>query len=74
MKNKKLQLDELKIKSYLTIVNKEEQRTAKGGILRYHDVVETVKIVNDTIGSNPWTSEKTRASGSDNLLNGTPLG
>ena len=69
MKKKKLQLKELKVKSFITIVGKEEQRTAKGGYVNHPKVSvisKVAKFVNEPSPS--WTSEKTRATGSDELL------
>ena len=69
MKKKKLQLKDLKVKSFITILGKEEQRTAKGGYVNHPKVSvisKEVKFVNE---QNPsWTSEKTRATGSDDVL------
>lgn len=67
MKKKKLQLKELKVKSFLTVVNKEEQRTAKGGYVYRHKIA-VISHVKDVAGSPSWTSEKTRVLGSDGVL------
>jgi hypothetical protein len=68
MKKKKLQLKELKVKSFITVVNKEEQRTAKGGYVYRPGIVAAVNEVASTEITGPWTSEKTRATSSDNVL------
>jgi len=72
MKKKKLQIKELKVKSFITVVNKEEQRTAKGGYVYHPRIAGSLNEVADTIGGLEWTSEKTRATSSDNVL--TSLG
>jgi len=71
MKKKKLQLKELKVKSFITVVNKEEQRTAKGGYVNYNNfaLAQNVLVGSDIIVG-PWTSEKTRATGSEDVLIG----
>ena len=68
MKKKKLQLNELKVKSFITVVNKEEQRTAKGGYVNHPRVDDALNSVVNNVGDSYWTSEKTRATGSDNVL------
>ena len=68
MKKKKLQLEELKVKSFLTIVNKEEQRTSKGGYVNHNKADIAAKAFDDLAEGTYWTSEKTRATGSDDLL------
>jgi len=70
MKKKKLQLKELKVKSFITIVKKEEQRTAKGGYVNYPQVTPNVHVALDTVVGPYWTSEKTRATDSEVVLMG----
>jgi len=67
MKKKKLQLEELKVKSFITVVNKEEQRTTKGGYVHKQRLASNHIAVGHVDGGN-WTSEKTRATDSDNVL------
>ncbi len=66
MKKKILKLEELKVKSFVTQVNKEEQKTAKGGYV----YKPGLPIAMSEVGVVHWTSEKTRLSTSDNLLSG----
>lgn len=68
MKKIKLQLQEIKVKSFVTIVNKEEQRTAKGGYVHHPRVPIAMVEVMDTVGGSHWTSEKTRATNSNDVL------
>lgn len=68
MKKKKLQIEELKVKSFVTVVNKEEQRTTKGGYVHKQGVASIAHVVGDTAGGSYWTSEKTRATNADNVL------
>jgi len=68
MKKKKLQLEELKVKSFVTVVNKEEQRTAKGGYRYKATIADAMDVVMDTVGGGHWTSEKTRATNTGNVL------
>jgi hypothetical protein len=67
MKKKKLQLKELKVKSFITVVNKEEQRTTKGGYV-YKATVDIALSEVIGPGGGSWTSEKTRATNSDDVL------
>ena len=68
MKKKKLQLEELKVKSFVTVVNKEEQRTAKGGYVYKASIDAAMDVVMDTVGGGHWTSEKTRLTGTGSVL------
>ncbi len=62
MAKKKLQLSELKVKSFVTVVDPAEQRTAKGGYVR---VVSAYNYIRDIGGIVHWTSEKTLVSATD---------
>lgn len=66
MKKKILKLEELKVKSFVTQVNKAEQKTAKGGYV----YKPGLPIAMSEVGVANWTSEKTRVLSSDNLLSG----
>ncbi len=68
MKKKKLQINELKVKSFITVVNKEEQRTAKGGYVNHPRENATLNEVVNNVGDSYWTSDKTRVAGSNNVL------
>ncbi len=58
MAKKKLQIEELKVKSFVTVVEKGEQKTAKGGIVNFQT---QGYILQDINGHKPWTEWKTRA-------------
>ena len=60
MTKKKIQLKELKVKSFITIVDKSEQRTSKGGIVNFQT---QGYILQDVGGNIPWTGIKTRVDG-----------
>lgn len=65
MAKKNLQLSEIKIKSFVTLVDKDEQRTAKGGYV-YNDRLDAIII---DIGSKPsWTELKTRVTNGDDVM------
>ena len=49
---KKLQLSELKVKSFVPVVDVTEQRTAKGGYVNF----DTISF--DIGGINKWTEDK----------------
>ena len=56
MAKKKLQLSELKVKSFVTVVQPAEQKTAKGG---YRHLQTVGRIIRDISGISFWTQEKT---------------
>ena len=68
MKKKKIQIEELKVKSFLTVVNKEEQRTTKGGYVDYPRAAAAQAKATDAAGQTYWTSEKTRLAGPGGVL------
>jgi len=53
MAKKKLKLNDLKLKSFVTTLDVEEQRTAKGGYI-------VLPSQGQFGGRNQWTSQKTR--------------
>lgn len=57
MAKKKLQLSELKLKSFVTVMQPAEQKTAKGGY--YHHISRLERIISHIGGGFSWTSEKT---------------
>lgn len=70
MAQKKLQLSKIKVKSLVTLVDKNEQRTSKGGYRHnymkkhFSDIIQIAQEVG-------WTEYKTRLTDSDpgdNLL------
>lgn len=64
MGKKKLQLSELKVHSFITPVNKSEQKTAKGGRAYQEDFVaisSDISYVEDF----SWTELKTRLTTND---------
>ena len=65
MTKKKLQLTELKVKSFVTVVDKGEQKTAKGGRI---NLQTQGYIVQDIGGIKPWTDMKTRVDSPGNIL------
>ena len=66
MTKKKLQLKELKVKSFVTVVDKGEQKTAKGGLI---NLQTQGYIIQDIGGIEPWTVVKTRVGApGDNIL------
>ncbi|MFT4665038.1 MAG: hypothetical protein ACI8YQ_000390 [Polaribacter sp.] len=52
MDKKKLQLEQLKVKSFVTVIGSEDQKTAKGGYVDYN-------YQNPGFNNN-WTTIKTR--------------
>ncbi len=54
MDKKKLSLEQLKVKSFVTLMNSTDQKTAKGGYLDVSDQVAKYK--------HDWTSIKTQKS------------
>lgn len=58
MDKKKLQLSEIKVKSLVTLVDQQEQRTAKGGFY-YNNNAGIAINVSDT---GNWTEYKTRVA------------
>ncbi|MFK7808081.1 MAG: pinensin family lanthipeptide [Saprospiraceae bacterium] len=52
MDKKKLQLEELKVKSFVTVIGSEDQKTTKGGYVDYQ--------MGSPGFSNEWTTIKTR--------------
>ena len=67
MGKKKLQLAQIKVNSFITPMNEDQQRTAKGGYV-YHE--NLVAVSNDVSYSEDfsWTELKTRAVSSDTDL------
>jgi len=58
MARKKLQLSEIKVKSFVTLLDETEQRTTKGG---YYHKKELPTISVGIAQSPSWTEYKTRA-------------
>jgi len=52
MANKKIKLTDLKVKSFVTTLNKKEQKTAKGGFRN--------NLIEDISGIQYWTAVKTQ--------------
>lgn len=52
MDNKKLPLEQLKVKSFVTVIGSSDQKTAKGGFVDYS--------YQQTDFNNDWTSIKTQ--------------
>ena len=71
MNKKKLQIEELKVKSFVTVVDRGEQKTTKGGIVNFQT---HGYIINDISGPTPWTEVKTRVDNSENILLNPALG
>jgi hypothetical protein len=71
---KKLQLSEIKVNSFITPVNKNDQKTTKGGYVHREDMVS---LSNDVSYAEEftWTELKTRVSTNDisNLFSGGNL-
>lgn len=61
MDKKKLQLSEIKIKSIVTLVDKVEQKTAKGGYIQGKGEAIGVVVI-DVADTPTWTEYKTRIS------------
>jgi len=65
MTKKKLRLKELKVKSFVTVVDRGEQKTTKGGLI---NLQTQGYIIHDIQGHTPWTEYKTRVEGTENIL------
>jgi len=63
MAKKNLQLSEIKVKSFVTLVEQSEQKTAKGGYV-YANTLDAI-----IIDARPtWTEFKTRADGDGDIV------
>ncbi len=65
MAKKNLQLSEIKVKSFVTLVDQTEQKTSKGG---YVHTARLEAIIIDINARPSWTEYKTRATGDSNVV------
>ena len=65
MAKKKLQLSEIKVKSFITLVDQTEQKTAKGGYI-HND--KRPAIIIDVDDRPSWTEYKTRVTNDNDVI------
>ena len=65
MAKKKLQLSEIKLKSFVSQIDQAEQRTAKGGYVHNEKLSAIIIAIDDRPD---WTEYKTRATSDGNVV------